>query len=47
MAPYKVVNKATAIAGPIAFGSAILPNIATNPINVPIIPIAGAKSTQA
>ena len=46
IAPYKVVKSATAIAGPIAFGSAIFPSIATKPTKVPIIPIAGAISTQ-
>ena len=45
-APYNVVKRATAIAGPIDFGSPILPNINTKPINVPIIPIAGATSTH-
>ena len=47
IAPYMVVNKATAIAGPIEAGSLILPSMITSPTNVPIIPIAGARSIQA
>ena len=43
-APYKVVNSATAIAGPIDLGSSMLESMATRPIRVPIIPIAGAIS---
>ncbi len=43
IAPYIVVSKATAIAGPIAEGSAMLSSIATRPIRVPIIPIAPEK----
>ena len=41
-APYKVVNRATAMAGPIAAGSLMLDSICTSPIRVPIMPIAGA-----
>jgi glutamate N-acetyltransferase/amino-acid N-acetyltransferase len=47
IAPYSVVNSATAIAGPMDFGSSMFDNIATRPISVPIIPIAGATSPNA
>ena len=46
-APYRVVSKATAICGPIAFGSFILTSMPTKPTSVPIIPMAGATSPTA
>ncbi len=38
-----MVRRATAIDGPMELGSDMSINIFTNPINVPTIPIAGAK----
>ena len=46
MAPYRVVSKATAMAGPMDLGSLMLASMATNPTRVPIMPMAGPRSPR-